>query len=83
LPVAPSAVCGRQHDRRRQWRGRSGPARRDPRRHRRQRRREQIAQRRGLEITVRLENGEMRAITQDADEVFRPGDRVRLLPRAA
>ena len=38
-----------------------------------------IAQRRGLEITVRLENGEMRAITQDADEIFRPGDRVRLL----
>jgi len=38
-----------------------------------------IAQRRGLEITVRLEDGEMRAITQDADEAFRPGDRVRLL----
>ena len=28
---------------------------------------------------MRLENGEMRAITQDADEIFRPGDRVRLL----
>ena len=38
-----------------------------------------VAQRRGLEITVRLENGEMRAITQDADEAFRPGDQVRLL----
>ncbi|MFS8978518.1 outer membrane lipoprotein [Cupriavidus necator] len=38
-----------------------------------------INQRRGLEITVRLENGEMRAITQEADEVFRPGERVRLL----
>ncbi|UIF85675.1 membrane protein [Cupriavidus sp. UYPR2.512] len=38
-----------------------------------------INQRRGLEITVRLENGEMRAITQEADEAFRPGERVRLL----
>lgn len=35
--------------------------------------------RKGLEITVRLENGEYRAITQDADEMFRAGDRVRLL----
>jgi outer membrane lipoprotein SlyB len=33
----------------------------------------------GLEITVRLENGELRAITQLADEAFRPGERVRLL----
>ncbi|CAN5226137.1 glycine zipper 2TM domain-containing protein [soil metagenome] len=33
----------------------------------------------GLEITVRLDNGEMRAIVQAADEQFRPGDRVRLL----
>lgn len=38
-----------------------------------------VDQRRGLEITVRLDNGEMRAITQDADELFRPGERVRLL----
>ncbi|WP_066732328.1 hypothetical protein [Cupriavidus sp. D384] len=38
-----------------------------------------ITQRRGLEITVQLEDGDMRAITQEADEVFRPGDRVRLL----
>lgn len=35
--------------------------------------------RKGLEITVRMENGEFRAITQDADETFRVGDRVRLL----
>ncbi|MES2070556.1 MAG: glycine zipper 2TM domain-containing protein [Pseudomonadota bacterium] len=35
--------------------------------------------RRGLEITVRLDNGELKAITQDADEGFRAGDRVRLL----
>ena len=33
----------------------------------------------GLEITVRLDNGEMRAITQLADEAFRPGEHVRLL----
>ena len=33
----------------------------------------------GLEITVKLDNGELRAITQDADEGFRPGERVRLL----
>ena len=33
----------------------------------------------GLEITVKLDNGELRAITQDADEIFRPGERVRLL----
>ena len=33
----------------------------------------------GLEITVRLDNGELRAITQLADEPFRPGERVRLL----
>lgn len=35
--------------------------------------------RKGFEITVRLENGELRAIVQDADEAFRPGERVRLL----
>ena len=37
------------------------------------------ANRPGLEITVRLDSGELRAITQDADEMFRVGDRVRLL----
>jgi outer membrane lipoprotein SlyB len=37
------------------------------------------AQRPGQEITVRLDDGELRAITQEADELFRPGDRVRLL----
>ena len=35
--------------------------------------------RKGLEITVRLDNGELKAIVQDADESFRPGERVRLL----
>jgi outer membrane lipoprotein SlyB len=33
----------------------------------------------GFEITVHLDNGELRAITQLADETFRPGDRVRLV----
>lgn len=36
-------------------------------------------QRPGFEITVRLDSGELRAITQAADELFRPGERVRLL----
>ena len=35
----------------------------------------------GIEITVKLESGELRAITEDADEVFKPGERVRLLSR--
>ncbi|MBP0596701.1 hypothetical protein J8I26_01180 [Herbaspirillum sp. LeCh32-8] len=38
-----------------------------------------LANRPGLEITVKLDNGELRAITQDADEPFRVGERVRLL----
>lgn len=38
-----------------------------------------MANRPGLEITVKLDNGELRAITQDADEPFRVGERVRLL----
>jgi outer membrane lipoprotein SlyB len=33
----------------------------------------------GFEITVRLDSGELVAITQAADEMFRPGERVRLL----
>jgi outer membrane lipoprotein SlyB len=35
--------------------------------------------RRGFEITVKLDSGELRAVTQTADELFRPGERVRLL----
>ena len=31
------------------------------------------------QITVRLDNGELRAIAQEADEEFRPGERVRLV----
>jgi outer membrane lipoprotein SlyB len=39
-----------------------------------------VAMRDGLEITVRLDNGDMRAITQSATgEIFRAGDRIRLL----
>jgi outer membrane lipoprotein SlyB len=34
---------------------------------------------RGLEVTVKLDNGPMVAVTQEADEGFRPGDRVRIL----
>ena len=33
----------------------------------------------GIEVTVKLDNGELRAVTQEADENFRPGERVRLL----
>jgi outer membrane lipoprotein SlyB len=38
-----------------------------------------VTKKQGLEITVKLDNGQLRAITQEADEDFRPGDRVRLL----
>lgn len=38
-----------------------------------------LAQRPGYEITVRLDDGELRAVTQLADELFQPGERVRLL----
>jgi outer membrane lipoprotein SlyB len=40
---------------------------------------EGLTRQEGVEITVRLDNGELRAIVQAADEVFKPGDRVRLL----
>jgi outer membrane lipoprotein SlyB len=33
----------------------------------------------GLEITVKLENGQLIAVTQAADEQFRPGERVRVV----
>ena len=34
----------------------------------------------GVEITVRLDNGDLRAITQSATgEIFRAGERIRLL----
>ncbi|HXH03390.1 MAG TPA: glycine zipper 2TM domain-containing protein [Candidatus Competibacteraceae bacterium] len=33
----------------------------------------------GLEITVRLDDGRVLAVTQSADEIFVPGERVRVL----
>lgn len=38
-----------------------------------------VTSRKGLEITVKLDNGSMVAITQAADEEFKPGERVRIL----
>ena len=35
--------------------------------------------RRGVEVTVRLENGKLIAVTQEKDEEFRVGDKVRIL----
>jgi outer membrane lipoprotein SlyB len=40
---------------------------------------ERANQRAGFEIIVRLDSGEKRAIVQEADVSFRPGDRVRLI----
>lgn len=41
---------------------------------------EQGATRRtGVEITVKLDSGALVAIVQEADEIFRPGERVRIL----
>ncbi|MCP5419190.1 MAG: glycine zipper 2TM domain-containing protein [Gammaproteobacteria bacterium] len=40
---------------------------------------EAITRRQGFEITVRLDNGRFIAVTQEADEPFNPGDRVRVL----
>ena len=33
----------------------------------------------GLEITIKLDSGKLIAVTQEADEQFRPGERVRVL----
>jgi outer membrane lipoprotein SlyB len=40
---------------------------------------EKATRKEALEITVRLDNGEMRAIVQEADVDLKPGQRVRLL----
>jgi outer membrane lipoprotein SlyB len=42
-----------------------------------------LTAKRGVEVTVKLDNGTMLAITQEADETFRPGDRVRILSDGA
>ena len=40
---------------------------------------EGVTKKNGLEITVKLDNGQMVAVTQEADEAFHPGQRVRVL----
>lgn len=40
---------------------------------------EGVTRQNGLEITVRLDSGRTIAVTQGADEYFRPGERVRVL----
>lgn len=40
---------------------------------------EGVTRNKGLEITVKLDNGRLLAVTQNADENFRPGDRIRIL----
>ncbi len=40
---------------------------------------EGVTRTKGLEITVKLDSGKLMAITQAADETFRPGERVRVL----
>jgi outer membrane lipoprotein SlyB len=40
---------------------------------------EGVTRNKGFEITVKLDNGRLLAITQNADEVFRPGERIRVL----
>lgn len=42
-----------------------------------------VTAKRGLEVTVKLDSGTMVAITQAADEAFRPGERVRILSDGA
>jgi outer membrane lipoprotein SlyB len=37
----------------------------------------------GFELTVKLDSGELRSIVQPADELFRPGERVRLVSDGA
>ena len=40
---------------------------------------EGVTRSKGLEITVKLDNGRLLAVTQNADEAFRPGERIRIL----
>jgi outer membrane lipoprotein SlyB len=42
-----------------------------------------LTAKRGVEVTVKLDNGQFVAIMQEADETFRPGDRVRILSDGA
>ena len=38
-----------------------------------------VTEKDGVEITVKLDNGDLRAIVQEADTEFKPGQRVRLV----
>lgn len=40
---------------------------------------EAVTRRAGLEITVKLDTGQLIAVTQEADEIFKPGDRVKII----
>lgn len=40
---------------------------------------EGVTRKPGLEITVRLDSGRLIAVTQEADEAFNPGERVRIV----
>ena len=40
---------------------------------------EKASKKDGLEITIKLDSGQIIAVTQEADEVFRAGERVRVL----
>jgi outer membrane lipoprotein SlyB len=41
-----------------------------------------VGNKKGLEITVKLDSGELRAYVQEADETFRPGERVRIVSQS-
>ena len=43
---------------------------------------EGVTRKDGLEITVKLDGGSMIAIVQEADEQFKPGDKVRIVENA-
>lgn len=43
---------------------------------------EGVTKKTGLEITVRLDNGQLTAVVQEGDEIFHAGERVRLLSGA-
>lgn len=40
---------------------------------------EGMTRRKGVEVTIKLDSGNLTAITQEADEAFKVGDRVRIL----
>lgn len=40
---------------------------------------DKVNKKEGLEITIKLDNGQLIAVTQEADEAFRVGERVRVL----